>query len=410
MFFRFRAILVTRLRNQIFMRKMRQPVIALTGGGSGGHITPLLSLAHELKKLEPECQIIYIGHKGDSFDSLAVNSHDIDFRVFIKAGKFRRYHGESVLSHLLDLRTLALNARDFFRVLNSIRVSLKVLRRLKPDVLFVKGGFVGVPVGIAARLRHVPIITHDSDTVGGLANRIVGRWAAIHATGMPAELYHFRQGTVRYTGIPLDPRIKPVSEAQKKAAKLKLGFPPSSFVVLVAGGGLGSRNVNEKVVKAAKPLLEANSSLHFMHVSGEGGYNRVKEDYKEALPPSELKRVKLVSFSDEFYQLIAAADLIISRAGATSIAEYALSAKPCIIIPSPFLAAGHQLKNAEALRARDAAVVVDEDASSGELRLTVQELIDNRSRREQLAKAIHKLSKPQAANELATIILEAAKK
>jgi UDP-N-acetylglucosamine--N-acetylmuramyl-(pentapeptide) pyrophosphoryl-undecaprenol N-acetylglucosamine transferase len=133
----------------------------LTGGGSGGHITPLLSLAHALKKASPGCRVAYIGHKGDQFDSLAERYHDFDDIGFVNGGKFRRYHGESFFSQLFDVKTLALNIRDFFRVITSIFKSVKILRKLKPDVVFSKGSFVAVPVGIAAKLLRIPIVTHE---------------------------------------------------------------------------------------------------------------------------------------------------------------------------------------------------------------------------------------------------------
>src|SRR4051812_21070577 len=112
------------------------PTIVLTGGGSGGHITPLLSLARELKRQAPNCQIIYIGHKGDKFDSLKKRASDFDFMVFISAGKFRRYHGDSVWQQLLDIKSLLLNIRDLFRLPGSVISSYRILRRFGPDVVF----------------------------------------------------------------------------------------------------------------------------------------------------------------------------------------------------------------------------------------------------------------------------------
>src|SRR5258708_5795661 len=116
--------------------KKQSPVIILTGGGSGGHITPLLSLAHELKQLVLYSELIYVGFKGDKFDSLRASGSDFDFTVFIQAGKFRRYHGEGLLPHLLDLKTIALNIRDFFRVVHSIRTSMRIMAKFKPDIVF----------------------------------------------------------------------------------------------------------------------------------------------------------------------------------------------------------------------------------------------------------------------------------
>src|SRR4051794_21271541 len=129
--------------------KQKIPTIVLTGGGSGGHITPLLSLARELKKQSPECQIIYIGHRGDNFDTFKKVSHDFDFMAFIKAGKFRRYNS-TFASGLLSPKTIALNIRDLFRLPGSLIVSWRILSKFKPDLVFSKGSFVAVPVCVAA--------------------------------------------------------------------------------------------------------------------------------------------------------------------------------------------------------------------------------------------------------------------
>lgn len=381
----------------------------MTGGGSGGHITPLLSLARELKRQEPDCQLIYIGHKGDQFDSLHTSGHDFDFMAFINAGKFRRYHGEGLVSHLLDFKTLALNGRDFFRVIKSTADAWRILGRARPDVLFVKGGFVSVPVGIAAHLRRIPIITHDSDTIGGLANRIVGRWARLHATGMPADLYRFSRGKVEYVGIPLDERIKLVSPADKKIFKKELGLPPDAKTILVTGGGNGSQHLNELVTTAAADLLNGNPKLHILHITGQKHIDNVKRQYQQSLMPGQIARVHSFGFVPDFYKYSGAADLIVSRAGASAVAEFAAQAKACIIIPSPFLAAGHQLKNAQFLADKAAAVILDEATPPDVFGRAVAKLINDNHARAELAVNLHKLAKAGAAERLARIVLAEAK-
>ena len=378
----------------------------MTGGGSGGHITPILSLARELKSLDPDCELIYIGQKGDDIDSFGTSAHSFDFTAFITAGKFRRYPSRGLASRMIDFKTLALNIRDFFRVFKSIGQSWRILSKVKPDVLFVKGGYVGVPVGIAARLKGVPIITHDSDIVGGLANRIVGHWAKIHATGMPSKYYNFAHGSVRYVGIPLDPNVQPVSPADQEKYKRELGLPSGGFVLLVTGGSQGARNINSKLTQVAPQLLQSNLALHIIHITGDKNFQDVKGAYQAALPDLAKGRVVLTPHVNDFYKYVGAADLIVSRAGATSIAEYALSRKACIIIPSPYLAAGHQLKNAEMLQSNDAAVVVAEQDPPGELYKVISELTADERRRIELASNLHKLARPDAAKRLAKIILE----
>ena len=381
----------------------------MTGGGTGGHITPILSLARELKRQDPDCQLIYIGQKGDNIDSFATSAHNFNFTAFINAGKFRRYHGESILSHVLDFKTIVLNIRDFFRVITATSASLRILNRTKPDVLFVKGGFVCVPVGIAARLKRIPIITHDSDSIGGLANRIVGRWAHLHATGMPPKYYSYPKASIRYVGIPLDSNIKPVTPAEQTNFKRELGIGPDSIVLLVVGGSQGSKSINDRMIQIAPQLLGSNLALHILHIAGAKNFEDVKKSYSEVLPDAVKSRVETIAHTGDFYKYVGAADLVISRAGATSIAEYALAGKACVIIPSPFLAAGHQLKNANLLQIDDAAIIVNEDDPAGELRRVISELTVDDHRRWQLATNLSKLAKPDAASDLAKIVLELAR-
>ena len=389
--------------------KQHPLTIILTGGGSGGHITPLLSLARELKTQAPNCQVIYVGHKGDDFDNFTGSSHDFDFRVFINAGKFRRYHSGNRLAQLFDLKTWALNIRDFFRLPGSIASSVRIIRRFKPDAVFSKGGFVAVPVGIAAKLSRVPIVTHDSDTVPGLANRIVGRWARVHATGMPAKYYRYPRHSIQYVGIPIDRRIKKVTPKIQSQCKQKLKLPPNSAVLLLSGGGNGSRRLNELMVSIARPLLEANLSLYIVHITGRSHESAVKTAYRQALSKNEQDRVVTIGFTQDFYAYSAAADLVITRSGATTLAELGAAGKACIIIPSPYLTGGHQLKNATELQTQDAAVVVDEQVDPDELLVMVSELLNNDHRRFELARNLYGTTRPDAAAKLADIIIKTAK-
>jgi UDP-N-acetylglucosamine--N-acetylmuramyl-(pentapeptide) pyrophosphoryl-undecaprenol N-acetylglucosamine transferase len=392
------------LQNQ---KSSKVPVIVLTGGGSGGHITPLLSLARELKSQSPGCQLIYIGHKGDGFDTFKQSGHDFDFMAFINAGKFRRYYGKGIMSGVFNPRTLALNIRDFFRIPGSVVVAWRILGKFKPDAVFSKGSFVALPVCLAAKLRGIPIITHDSDAMPGLANRIIGRWAKIQATGMPAEYYSYPQNTISYVGIPIDERIKKVTPKIQSTAKSKLKLPADSTVLLLSGGGNGSQKLNDMLLAIAKELLETNLSLYIVHLTGRKHEEVVKAAYK-ALPKLDQKRVITTGYSNEFYLLSAAADLVITRAGATTLADLAAAGKACVIIPAPFLAGGHQLKNSNELVKKDAAVVLEESVGSDELLAVVNSLLANDTRRFELAKNLFATGKPDASRNLSKLILNIA--
>src|SRR5689334_19136294 len=162
--------------------------IALVGGGSGGHITPLLTVGEEIKKLHSKTTLIFIGQKGEKLIDAVQKNPKIDQVHSVRAGKFRRYHGEGI-KQLLDLKTMFKNVRDFFYFLAGIWQSYWLLKRLKPDGIFIKGGFVGVPVGLSAAMQKIPYITHDSDALPGLANRLISRWASAHAVGLPKDVY-----------------------------------------------------------------------------------------------------------------------------------------------------------------------------------------------------------------------------
>lgn len=369
-----------------------------------------MSLARELKRQSPGCLIIYIGLKGEKLDRLSDEYSVFDRVYYVTAGKFRRYFGESLLSHLLDIKTLLLNARDFFKVIIGVFGARRILKKAEPDVVFSKGGFVAVPVGISARMLGVPIVTHDSDTVPGLANRIVGRWAQIHATGMPAEYYNYPRGTSRFVGIPLKEAIVPVDSQKQTEYKTELGIPVDKKVILVAGGGLGAQSLNESVVAMAPELLRANPDCHILHFTGTQHADEVQKKYQASLSDTDLQKVQTIGFSPDYYKYSGAADLVITRAGATSLAELSVQGKACIVIPSPFLTGGHQVKNAHRLKDIGAVETLPNNATPHELYKVADRLLNNGPERLRLAEALGKTAKTNAAGELAGIILEVAAK
>lgn len=347
--------------------------------------------------------------KGETLEAGLQSRYQIFDEVrHIPSGKFRRYHGENLLSHLIDVRTLALNTRDFFRVLAGIGSARRVLKEVKPDVVFSKGGFVVVPVGIAAKLQRIPIVTHDSDTVPGLANRIIGRFAQAHAVGTSDGLYPYPKESIYHTGIPLDERIKPVTVTAQAAFKKQLSIAPNSLVLLVGGAGLGARDVNNLVLAAAPELLSRFPDLRIIHLAGHKHQEEVAGKY-QLLSASERQRVRVLGFTPDFYRYTGAADLIITRAGATTIAELSLQRKPLILIPAPHLSGGHQLKNAAELEKHKAAKVIANDINPEQLVELVSEILTDKTQRLQMAERIGELAKPDAADRLAELLVKAAR-
>lgn len=385
--------------------------IVLTGAGSGGHITPVLAVAAELKRLKPEVKIIYIGQKGDKLGDVPASDPNIDEVYTIRAGKFRRYHGEG-LKQLLDLPTSFKNARDAVYVLIGLVQSRKLLKAIKPDVVFIKGGFVGVPVGLAAGRLGIPYVTHDSDALPGLANRIIAKKASKHAVALPADIYNYPAADTVMTGIPLQSNFIPVTDSLKTQYRSELKLPANAKVLFIVGGGLGSQRVNSAVAEAVPHLLKEFNDLYVMHGVGRANEAGMKSLYQEKLSEEEQGRLRVDGYINDLYRYSGAADLVITRAGATNLAEFALQGEACLVVPSPFLAGGHQLKNAQYLADKQAALVLAEnDLTDDPHRLArqVSDLFKDPALQKKLASNLAQFAKPEATKELAALILEQAK-
>jgi UDP-N-acetylglucosamine--N-acetylmuramyl-(pentapeptide) pyrophosphoryl-undecaprenol N-acetylglucosamine transferase len=386
-------------------------VIVVTGGGSGGHITPVLAVANELKQLEQGVEIVYIGQQGDKLGDVPASDPNVDHNETVSAGKLRRYHGEG-LRQLFDLKTVALNIRDVFRTLAGFFQAVRILRKYKPAAVFIKGGFVGVPVGLAAALLRIPYVTHDSDALPGLANRIVAPWARYHAVALPKDIYRYNPQKTVTVGVPTAPEYKSAPEAERKAYKRSLTVDPHSKVLFVTGGGLGAQRINEVILHLAPELLRAVPKLEIFQTVGRANEEEVREAYKEKLSAEEQGRVHVLGYTTELYRYSGAADLILMRAGATAIAEFARQGRACILVPNPVLTGGHQLKNAEVLRASRAVAMLAEEDLKNDLPLVVSTIIglleDDASRR-QLAENLARFAHPDASTELAKLILSTAK-
>lgn len=385
--------------------------IVLTGAGSGGHITPILAVAAELKRREPKSRLIYIGQRGDKLGDLPAKDPHIDEVYTVRAGKFRRYHGEGVLQ-LLDIGTMLQNARDFFYTLIGMYQSWRLIGKLDPDVIFIKGGFVGVPIGLAAGWRDIPYVTHDSDALPGLANRIIARRATIHAVALPPEIYPYPVNKTVMTGIPLRADFVPMTVNLRQQYRADIGIPPKAKLLFVIGGGLGAQRVNTAVAEAVPHLLREFKDLYVVHGVGRANESAVRVDYKRDLTTAEQARVQVFGYLEDVYRYSGAADLIITRAGATNLAEFAVQGRACIVVPSPFLSGGHQLKNAQYLHDQQAAVVLDEVdvvADPNRLAKQVSVLLSHPEKRHNLEQHMAIFAKPKATQELATVILEQIK-
>ncbi len=259
----------------------------------------------------------------------------------IIAGKLRRYYGKSISFHLHP-SILFPNLRDGFKVMIGFFQSLFKLMKWRPDVIFIKGGYVCLPVGYAARLLRIPLVLHDSDAHPGLTNRLLSPFAKAISTGAPLEYYNYPPEKASYVGIPVAPEFHPYSEAERKELKEKLGFNVNKPLVVITGGGLGAGRINSAIVAIRENLL---SEASVFLISGN-------QQYEEILKQTdERESWRLQAFvHNGMAEVLAAADIVVTRAGATTLLELAALHKPTIIIPNGHLTGGHQLKNAKVTR------------------------------------------------------------
>lgn len=323
--------------------------ILLTGGGTAGHVTPNIALLPRLKELGYE--INYIGSL-EGIEKKLVEDQKIPY-YGISSGKLRRY---------FDIK----NFTDPVKVLKGYHQASKLLKKLKPDIIFSKGGFVTVPVVLAAKKRKIPVIIHESDMTPGLANRICIPSATKVCCNFPETLSHLPVEKAVLTGSPI--RQELLMGDKKKGLEF-CNFTNEKPVLMVIGGSLGSAAVNKSIRNILPNLL---NTFQVVHLCGKG---KVDESLKKQKGYQQFEYVH-----KELPHLFAAADLVISRAGANAICELLALHKPNILIPLPAsVSRGDQVLNAASFKRQKFSEVLDEDTMTEELLLdTINRTFKNR--------------------------------
>jgi len=381
--------------------------ILAVGGGSGGHVTPVVAVLKELKERHPRAEIRFWCDKKFASQARALLGHfDQDLPVqTIISGKLRRYYHLSVLRQLLWPTLVLLNIRDGFLVIIGFAQSFVKLVLWRPDVVFTKGGYVCLPVGLAAKILGIPLVIHDSDAHPGLTNRVLSKWATAIATGAPLEYYSYPKAISRYIGIPIANEFHPFSMSERQVARELWGIDPNRPLIVITGGGLGATRINDVVVETLPDLLVLGSVVL---VAGAGQYDELR-----SLTPPNDSHFQLQAFiSNGMAALLGGANVVVTRAGATTILELAALAKPTILIPNGKLTGGHQLKNAVVYSDAGAVVVVDEQSmidNPAVLRQAIKRILTEPETSAAMTKKFSTFAKPHAARDMADMILDAVK-
>lgn len=373
--------------------------LLLAGGGTGGHVYPLLAV---LEALPEGTEVLYLGRGGSVEERLAL-AHGVPFWPMPAAA----------VRGMAPWR-LVVNAG---KVVAGVGSALRAMRRFAPDAVLVTGGYVSVPAALAARLLRRPLVVCLPDMEPGLAVRFLARLADRVTVSFPEVQSTLPRGKAVVTGYPVRAAF---AVGDRASARARLGVAPDERLLVVMGGSSGARNINSAVLGCLPGLLEV---AWVFHITGRLDYERVRAAARAALgePGTDLAgapaeqavtcadgRYRIYSYvENEMADLLRAADLVVARAGAATLGEFPAAGVPSILVPGSF-AGGHQALNATYLRDHGASVMVEDDRLASLLLPTVKELFENPQRLDGMAAAARRLANPQASRAVVAELQRAA--
>lgn len=366
--------------------------LVLTGGGTGGHIYPALAIGREIAEKEPGSELLYIGTKR-GLESRIVPAQGLPFESIDISG----------IRRSLSLE----NVKTVIRFIQGVRRSKALLKQFKPDIVVGTGGYVCGPVVYAASRLGIPTLIHEQNVVPGLTNKFLSRYASAVAVSFKDSLPHFaRVGNVKYAGNPV---ASTVAKADKAKGYASLGLTPGTPFVLVTGGSRGAQALNDAVL-AMLPGLAGLSGVHLVLVTGDRYYEQTTERVK-TLPAETAKRVHVLSYVNNMPEVLAASSMVISRAGASFLAEVTSLGVPAVLIPSPNVTNNHQQPNAESLAHAGAGeMILEKDLNGESLLRSVRAIMKDAALREKMAKASRGLGTPNAAASIYEQMLQVIKR
>lgn len=370
--------------------------ILLSGGGTGGHVYPILTVVAALKALWSEktasepLEFLYVG-TADGVEAKLARRANIDFTPIL-AGQIR----------ILNPIKLARNA---LRMMRGSRQARTILAQWRPDALFVTGGYVCGPVVWAANHQNTPVLIYLPDITPGMGVQRLAPYASAIAVSFAEVAEHFQQhdAAIYDTGYPVRPELRHRS-ISREAARTSFQLEPRLFTLLVFGGSRGARAINQALAAILPELLD---EMQIIHISGELDHQQAENRAAE-LSPLQRRRYRLFPYlHEEMSAALHAADLVAARAGASTLGEFPALGLPAILVPLP-ISGGHQRHNARYLADRGAAIVIENDALSQELLPIILDLSHHPQRLAAMSQASLALARPDAAQNIARALLDLA--
>lgn len=344
------------------------------GGGTGGHLFPAVAVANEIKRMKPESEILFVGSKSK-----------IEGRVIPELG----YRFKSIwikgFSRKFNLSNIIFPVKLVVSVLQSLFISF----RFKPIVAIGSGGYVAGPAIWAASVMGAKIILMESNSYPGVTTRLLEKYAdEVHISFEDSKKYLRQLAKLKLTGNPVRSEL---GKTNKTEAIKHFGLDENKFTILVLGGSLGALSINEAVAGCVEELEKNN--LQIIWQTGKNYYDNYKK--------FNFASVKILDFIDDMNKAYSACDLLVARAGATTIAELSVLGIPSILIPSPYVAENHQYYNAKSLEDNSAAVLINDSELKKNLKSKILELVNEKNVLRSLGENAKKIAKPNAANDIA---------
>ncbi|MBO0439156.1 undecaprenyldiphospho-muramoylpentapeptide beta-N-acetylglucosaminyltransferase [Candidatus Enterococcus ikei] len=359
--------------------------ILMTGGGTGGHIYPALAFVNYVKQVEPDTEFMYVGTE-TGLESQIVPKYKIPFKT-IKIQGFRRSLSPQ-------------NIKTVYLFLSSIGKAKKIIKDFQPDVVIGTGGYVSGSVVYAAKQLKIPTIVHEQNSIPGITNKFLSKYATKVAICFPDVAEHFPENKVILTG---NPRAQEVVTIKKTDILSEYGLDPDKKTVVIFGGSRGALKINQAFVEAL-PLFEQRD-YQVLYASGERYYKELEETLN--LSEKKLTNVSIQPYIDKMAEVLASADLMVGRAGATSIAEFTALGLPAILIPSPYVTNDHQTKNAQSLVKSGAVeMIADQELTGLKLATEIDAILLDGSRHKSMAAASKQEGIPDAGERLYKVVKE----
>ena len=372
--------------------------VIFTCGGTGGHINPAIAVANIVRERHPDSKILFIGGRGN-MEEILVPKAGYDLTVMPAFG----------LERSLSVSAIRNNLRAVKSVISAIGRCKKIIREFDADVVVGTGGYASFPALYAAKQLKVPTCVHESNAMPGLTTRMVANWVDKVLVCFPESAKHYRHPEkVEVVGMPVR---REFIYTKKADARKELGLDERPLVVS-AFGSQGAKTMNEVTAQLFKLEQAAGYPFRHIHAVGSYGWSWMPEHVRQQ--GVKLEETSAITMQEYIYNMptvMAAADVVISRAGASSCSEIAASGTPCVLIPSPNVTDNHQEKNARALEAQGAAVVLlEKDCTAQRLYGEITALLEDKTRYSAIGKALYAMSVPDSAERLCAAMEQLAKK